>query len=252
MKDDLLVRLEYYHDINPRKPGAWQRFDENWVNRDPVEEGYASVVIDSLTFLQLRKFHHAQYVALRGAKDPRKWYGDTTEALEQVIMGRFASYRCNVLLTAHMSREKDERSGSMIYWPAAPGRLGPKGGGLPSAFAETYRAYVRTSKEGNEFCLQTEKSSKFAACTQIMAPDGCEPDYKELWENFKGVKPALHILVYGDAGSKKSVLAASLPKPILVVMCDPIGKDGPYLRVGEPQGMKLNRDLGVYTQNVLK
>lgn len=251
---DLACRLEYYHDDNPKKPRAWQHFQENWSDRDPIAEGYKTVVIDSLSFLTLRAFHDAKFRTHKFSKEPRKWYGTTTEGLEQAIMGRFSSLRCNVVLTAHISREKDERTGSMIYWPSAPGRLGPKGGGLPSAFAETYRAYVYTSKKTgqNEFRLQTEKSSKFNACTQIMAPDDCEPDYENLWENWDGERCPLHVLVYGDAGSKKSILAATFPQPMIVAMCDPYGKDFPYRRMGTPQGIKKNSDLGIFTQNILR
>lgn len=253
MTGDLAVRLEYYHDTNPKKPRAFQIFTETWEDRDPVEEGYATVVCDSLTFLQLRAFHDAKFRKMKYAKDPRKWYGEVTEQLEQFIMGRLSSLNMNVVLTAHVSREKDEAHGQMVYWPSAPGRLGPKGGGLPSAFAETYRAYVYTSKQGgNTPYLQTEKSARFNACTQIQAPDDCEPNYKELWDNWKGTKPPIHCLVYGDAGSNKSIFAATFPQPILVIMCDPYGKDMPYLRAGKPQGVKMNKNLGLYTQNVLR
>jgi hypothetical protein len=247
---DLLIRLEYYNDPNPKKPKAWQAFEEIWAERDPVEEGYQTVVIDSMTSLNLIKFWHSQYKKMPYAKDPRKWYGDTTEALEQMTMGRFAAFRCNVVLVAHISREKDERSGSMVYWPSAPGRLGPKGGGLPSAFSETYRAYV--DKDGDHL-LQTETSQRYTACTQIMAPDNCEPKYSALWENWKGdTRPPIHVLVYGLAGAKKSILAATFPKPMLVVMCDAMGKEMPYLRAGDAQGVKFNKSLEIYTQNVLR
>ena len=251
--DDLAVRLEYYHDANPKKPSAWHNFEENWAERDPIEEGYATVVLDSMTSAQLHKFHDAKFRTMRTAKDPRKWYGDMTESLEQMVMGRFSALHCNVVVVAHMSREKDDRAGSMVYWPSAPGRLGPKGGGLPSAFAETYRAYVRTKSQDNEYLLQTETSSKHIACTQIQAPNPCEPEYEALWENWKGKeRPPIHLLVYGNAGAKKSMLAATFPQPILVVMCDAIGKDGPYLRAGNPQKMKMNSGLGIYTRNVLR
>lgn len=47
-------------------------------------------------------------------------------------------------------------------------------------------------------------------------------------------RPPLHALVYGDPGSKKSTFAATFPLPMNVFFFDPIGKDGPYLRVGNP------------------
>lgn len=252
MIDDLAIRLEYYRDREPKKPEAWQAFIENWSERDPVEEGYTTVVLDSVTFMNLRVMHYAQFRKLKHAKDPRKWYGLATEELEQQLMGKFSALDCNLVVTAHVSREKDEAHGDMVYFPSAPGRLGPKGGGLPSAFAETYRSYCDDDKKGTFWALQTEKDSRFNACTAINAPDSCEPEYAALWQNWKGERPPIHVLVYGDAGSKKSVLAASFPQPILVCMFDPAGKHFPYLRVGEPQPVKFNKSMGIYTQNVLR
>lgn len=256
MIDDLAIRLEYYHDKNPKKPEAWHLLRENWSDRDPVEEGYKTVVLDSMTSVQLHAFNHIRYhraSVIRHAKDPRKWYGAITEEMEQLVMSQLASMHCNVVVVAHLSREKDERAGSMVYWPSAPGRLGAKGGGLPSAYAETYRAYVKTKSGENEYLLQTETSSKHIACTQIQAPNPAEPEYEGLWENWEGKhRPPIHLLVYGNAGAKKSMLAATFPQPILVIMCDAIGKDGPYLRAGKAQKMKFNRELGIYTRNVLR
>lgn len=42
-----------------------------------------------------------------------------------------------------------------------------------------------------------------------------------------------HWLLYGDPGSGKSTAAATFPKPALVFMFDPLGKDTPYLTRGE-------------------
>jgi AAA domain len=47
----------------------------------------------------------------------------------------------------------------------------------------------------------------------------------------------IHCLVYGESGTKKSTFAASFPTPMLVFFFDPLGKDGPYLRRGEPTGL---------------
>ena len=42
-----------------------------------------------------------------------------------------------------------------------------------------------------------------------------------------------HFLIYGDAGAGKSTSAATFPKPALVFLFDPLGKDTPYLRRGD-------------------
>lgn len=44
------------------------------------------------------------------------------------------------------------------------------------------------------------------------------------------VRRPVHALVYGDPGSGKSHFAATFPKPMLVLLFDPYGKETPYLR----------------------
>ena len=53
-------------------------------------------------------------------------------------------------------------------------------------------------------------------------------------------RPPLHVLVYGDPGSRKSTFAATFPKPMIVFFFDQVGMDLPYLRCGTPT------DLAVY------
>lgn len=43
--------------------------------------------------------------------------------------------------------------------------------------------------------------------------------------------PEIHALIYGDSGVRKSSMAASFPKPMLVWMFDPHGKDFPYRKL---------------------
>lgn len=45
-------------------------------------------------------------------------------------------------------------------------------------------------------------------------------------------RPPLHVLVYGDSGSKKSTFAATFPTPILVFFFEALGKCSPYVRAG--------------------
>lgn len=44
----------------------------------------------------------------------------------------------------------------------------------------------------------------------------------------------LHVMGYGDTGTKKSTLFSTFPKPMLVFMWDPWGKERPFLRQGRP------------------
>lgn len=249
--DTPIIRLEYFHDDDPEDPKAWQAFQERWEGFDPVAEGYKTVVCDSQTFMAMRKRNDCQFRTMKKAKDPRRWYAETTDAIERCLMGRWAGLRCNVVLICHVSQEKDEVHGSFVFNPMASGRLAK---GLPAGYSEVYHAYVDYDKKKQEstWHLQTVGDNRFSAATQIQAPDGCEPDYEALWEDWpaKKVKPIVHTLVYGDFGSKKSFLAASFPKPILVQMFDPIGKENPYLSQGEPDGIKFNKRHGIYVQNV--
>lgn len=56
-------------------------------------------------------------------------------------------------------------------------------------------------------------------------------------------KPPLHALLYGDPGSGKSTGIATFPKPMLVLMFDPYGKETPYLKRGVPES-ELHADFG--------
>lgn len=45
----------------------------------------------------------------------------------------------------------------------------------------------------------------------------------------------IHVLVYGESGSGKSTFAATFPKPMRVLMWDPLGKDTPFVKLGRAQ-----------------
>lgn len=45
-------------------------------------------------------------------------------------------------------------------------------------------------------------------------------------------RPPIHVMPYADSGAGKSTFAATFPKPMLVFMFDPRGKEWPYLRRG--------------------
>jgi hypothetical protein len=48
-------------------------------------------------------------------------------------------------------------------------------------------------------------------------------------------RPPIHVVTYGSWGSGKSTFASTFPKPMLVLLFDPLGKEAPYLRRGVPQ-----------------
>jgi len=51
-------------------------------------------------------------------------------------------------------------------------------------------------------------------------------------------RPNLHVLLYGDTGSGKSTFASTFSKPLLVWCFDHNGKEIPYIKGGEDQGLK--------------
>lgn len=252
MKDNRqrLIRLEYYHDEDATKPICYRRFSERMVNIR--EESWKTIVLDSVTSMELAKRHEAQYKTLKGARDPRQWYAASKEGLEEMLMTRFGSLPSigmNVVVLAHISDEQTDVEGHAIYNPMAPGKLAK---GLPSGYAETYHAYAIPKKEGNLYRLQTEADHEYKACTQIPAPSLCKPLYKELWANCEEDPYPTLFLVYGNAGSKKSTFAATFPKPMLVLSFDNRGKERPYLRKGEPGKVKWSNRLGIFVQDVYK
>lgn len=50
--------------------------------------------------------------------------------------------------------------------------------------------------------------------------------------------PLMHILLMAKSGGGKSTLCATFPKPMLVMSCDPVGKEVPYLERGQPGGVQ--------------
>jgi hypothetical protein len=62
-----------------------------------------------------------------------------------------------------------------------PGKLRKK---ASAAYAEFYRAGVKRDEKGQTvWFLQTQTDGQFNANSQILASDGCPPDYEGLWLN---------------------------------------------------------------------
>lgn len=193
---------------------------------------WQTVVIDSVTFMEMSARKWDQFVLNPRSEDGRQWYGASTEMLEQMLMMRLSGLQINVVILCHVDHEKDEANGTFLRVPMAPGRLRGK---LASAYSEYYRLHVDKS---GEHMIQTKSDNIWSATTRIGAPNQCPNRYSQLWANWHGsIKPALHVLGYGDAGAGKSDFAATFPKPMLVFHFDPYGKDTPYLQRGTPSDL---------------
>jgi hypothetical protein len=172
-----LIRLEYFHDLEPENPSAWRRFRSRL--RDVSDIAWRTIVFDSITFMELCARKYDEYVENKGARDKRQHYGASKEGIEEVAIMRTAGYRCNVVTIAHIDETKDELHGTFIRNPAFPGKLSKRAG---AAYGELYRCYVDVDNDGNRnFVAQTISDRGFNAATQIGAPDRCVPSYHSFW-----------------------------------------------------------------------
>ncbi|RLI53210.1 MAG: hypothetical protein DRP09_16255 [Candidatus Thorarchaeota archaeon] len=183
-----ITRLEYYHDHDPYNPSAYSFFLQRMGLFDQEKDYWRTVVLDSITFMELtaRKYH--QYALNPTAKDGRQWYAGSKELLEEMLMMRFAGLKLNVVTLAHVDESKDELHGEIVRNPAAPGKLSKR---LGAAYGEHYRLYTVRGDMGEiKYVMQTTNDGLYAAQTQIKAPNPCYPHYDSIWENYeKGGTP---------------------------------------------------------------
>ena len=98
-------------------------------------------------------------------------------------MGPLASAPMNIVVVAHVDEDKDEAHGTFVRSPKMPGKRLRKG--AAAGYMEMYHLSTRLGPEGgSEWFVQTTSDAMGGAATQIQAPNGCAPDYAELWSNF--------------------------------------------------------------------
>ncbi len=234
----LLIRIENYCDPDPQAPTGYLRFLNRMLSvQGTAASQWGSIVIDMVTSMEImaRKYH--QYVLNPATREPRQWWSGTTDSLEENLYVRCGSLRTNVCVLAHVDKDKGQVGGGVVTVPQAPGRLRS---GLPGGFGELYYAYVKRDDTGVlQYCMQTHNDGVFAASTQIDAPDPVvvpprASPWKQVYANWNGSKrPYWHGLVWGESGTGKSSFARWLPKPQLVLFFDPLGKDTPYVKLGD-------------------
>lgn len=188
---DGLVRIEYYHDSNPEKPHAFADWRMRRSNFYKEFDQWKSLGLDSLTSCELSsRMNHKYFLNPQTDKefksrDPRKWFGGSTDDIEEACKISFLSYPLNVVVTAHVDMERDESAvaGATLRNPMAPGRLR---GSLAQQYSEFYYSYVHSETRTGERMglLQTRSNGIFNAASQINAPDPCYAHYASLWENF--------------------------------------------------------------------
>jgi hypothetical protein len=257
-----LVRVEYYHDSQPDRPDAFERYMYRMGTFQKEYEIWQTVVLDSITFMELAARNREMYVlnpypgqgspyAKGSSFDTRQWHGGSTTAIEGVVITRYSGLPMNVVVTAHVHERQNELDGQILRGPWAPGRLSNRGL-LQAAFQEQYHAYTYLDDKGKRaYALATENDGQWSATTQLGAPHPVYPDYNSLWVNWKGVKkPPIHVLIYSDTGTGKSTFASTFRQAgnVLVWCFDPKGKELPYMKgaskVTEPQFLQIPGPMG--------
>lgn len=256
----LLRRLEYLHDnefhepievkrkagvsVKDVRPTAYARFLKRMAMLQAEYDQWATIIVDSVTSMEMVARRWDQFVLNPGAEDARQWYGASKDLLERMLIGRMGQLPMNVVVCAHIDDDKYEHQGKQRRMPMAPGKLRAS---LPSQYQEVYRAIA----DDAGYSLQTVSDGLWACTTGIDAPNGTVPSYHALWNGAKLPHLPLHVLVYGDFGSGKSTFAATFPKPQLVFCFDAYGKEMPYLKGGEVSDL-FSDDLADFARTVTK
>lgn len=251
-KPKVIAKIEYFFDIDPECPSAFERFRESILQRDHSQ--FKTVILDSFTSGLRAARWSEQFIHLAGAKGhaQMKWWGESGDKLERAIAGPFKHMTTNVVIIGHIGTKPDNLRGTLVYGLEASGRLSH---GLPRDFGEVYVADIDEDTEGNEFySIQTAKSNKLMAKSHLGLPSPLVIPYGTGYETLikECQKPQLivdnhlsiplKVLIYGDSGSGKSVFAASFPQPIMVYCFDGYDNAIPYLELGRPSELREIED----------
>lgn len=186
---DGLTQVEHFHDTalmasDPklRTATAFPNFRARLDVLYGEYKNWATVAVDSVTYLAIAARKYEQYVLNPSAKDPRKWHAGAADNLEEILMIGLASLRTNVVLLVHLRTYHDEDGGTTTQM-TLPGRLGDAGSGLPIGYGELYRLYKKWSEKKGKFIrrLQTDGDDEHHASSQIGAPNNCLATYGALW-----------------------------------------------------------------------
>ena len=188
---ELSIRLEYFLDPEPTNPQAYPQFASRFSQLQshlygsktlPAEPKWKTVVFDSVTMMELMARKHSQYKLDSNSKEPRRWFAHSTDQLEEALMISVGSLPVNVVTICHVDEDKDEVNGGYVRNPALPGRLRKHSS---QAYSEFYHAFIGRDEKGKPvWGLQTQPNGLFNANSQILAPDGCPPDYEAVWANY--------------------------------------------------------------------
>lgn len=182
--------IEYQEYTDPDPVKLFAIYNTWLINAEKqAKEGafpWKTVTLDSITLFSsaLMRIILAQNP---GVKSPIITAPDVPAVQHYGIFGiRFQEYikrtlalPCNVIMTAHISKEKDEASGLWVFRPMVAGKNAEW---LPIVFREVYRQYAETDKEGKTKYLWQTASDRYYTCrTEIPgAPLTMEANYKSI------------------------------------------------------------------------
>lgn len=107
-----------------------------------------------------------------------KDYGISINAFKNII-SQVLTLPCNVVVTGHISTEKDELTGEILNQPLIFGKELPNW--LPIVFEEVYHVYCDRKDGKGIYLAQTQQDRKYVARSQIRGLPNLIPlDYSEL------------------------------------------------------------------------
>lgn len=180
----LLVRIEYYHDVQYDAPEAVARFRErvNRVAREHERGNLWGFVLDSVTSAALRFRKYDQYVENVGARNTMQHYGAETDQVENMVLLHLPQLPCTVGITMHVSKTKIEAEGTMVRAPSIRGRNLEQ---LATQWPEIYRVWVDKDDTGAKVRrFQTENDEKWLATSVLGVPDGAKAGWKAIEKAF--------------------------------------------------------------------
>jgi hypothetical protein len=182
---DGIIDVEYYNDINPKATNAWERFRYRMEQRAFVDQGYKTLAMDSVTFMELAARRFYSTCVNPGFKSQWDPFNAATDYLEDILIVHTIDLQMNVIASCHVSTKGEDVGGQLLRSPSAPGRLEKKQE-LPAGYGELYRAHVVPQADGTPgWVLQTQSNGTFYATTQIDAPNPCWNNWESLWSNWK-------------------------------------------------------------------
>ena len=194
----LIVRLEFYPDVDPANPSACHKFERRLLGFYEEAKNWASVGLDSMTFLQhdalMRAKVESGFKMFEAGKDGRQWYAKVTEDIAILLFSRVAHWQTNVGVLCHVDENKDDFGElGILKTVALQGRMSKR---APSGFGEVYHMRIVPQKDVKGAVtyireLQTLSDDRWVGKhTVTRAPNVCVPTYEALWENWRKAKEA--------------------------------------------------------------